>query len=356
MPAAIQAAVAQASAAAQAVRGTTSPNPPVGAVILNSAATEVLGVGATQPPGGPHAEIMALQAAGEKTRGAIAVVTLEPCNHYGRTGPCSKALLAAGISKLYYVNDDPIPAAHGGADFLRENGVEVQQIAAPTAELQPWLKATKQQRVHVTAKFAQTLDGFTAAKDGSSKWITGPIARAHVHQDRRRRDAIIIGTVTALADNPALTARDENGELFPEQPQAVVIGSREVKTAAPALVARGFLQYPDLPTALDALWELGCRDVLIEGGATLLTSAFKLGVVDAIQAYIAPLLLGEGRGVLTAALSSNIGQAKRWEPVASSPVVSESSEMASSFEIPGKRVRELGPDILVELINPEIRI
>lgn len=286
--------LALASEAAAKVRGTTSPNPPVGAVIVDMHG-RVVGVGATQPPGGPHAEIEALRQAGSHAKGGSAFVTLEPCNHQGRTGPCSEALLQAGVAEVYFVNADPNAEASGGAEFLRQHDLAVTQVPAPTPELAPWLTALKHGRPCVTLKFAQSLDGFVAAADGTSQWITGSVAREYVHLDRQHRDAIIIGTGTALADNPSLTARFPDGTLRENQPRAVVIGRRPIADSCPNLVTRGYSQYPDLASALTQLWQIGCRDVLIEGGPTLASAALRAELVDKVQAYVAPCILGAGK-------------------------------------------------------------
>lgn len=310
--AAIDRALAAAIAAADEVRGTTSPNPPVGAAVL-SAAGDLVGVGGTRPPGGPHAEAVALAMAGERARGGTAVVTLEPCNHTGRTGPCSHALVDAGIARVRYVNPDPNPQATGGAEYLVQHGVDVARIEARTAALEPWLAATRLGRPHVTLKFAQSLDGFTAAADGTSQWITGEAARADVHRDRLLRDAIIIGTGTALADDPSLTARPGTEVPAGRQPRRVVVGSRDVTGEAHNLVRLGFEQYPTLEEALAALWDTGARDVLIEGGAGLAAAAVGAGLVDAVRAYVAPLILGDGRGVLHGWSASTLVNAPRFE-------------------------------------------
>lgn len=321
--------------AGERVRGTTSPNPPVGAVILD-AAGRVAGVGATQPPGGPHAEVMALRDAGDKARGGTAVVTLEPCNHTGRTGPCAQALIDASVAAVYYLHPDPTPQAGGGSATLRCAGVTVGQLELPKGvddALEPWLSAVSLGRPHVTLKFAQSLDGFTAAADGSSQWITGERAREHVHRDRAQRDAILIGTGTALADNPSLTARYPDGSLRERQPRRVVIGSRDVsRGGASNLVKLGFEHYSTPQEALDQLYASGARDILVEGGAGLATSFMELGYVERIQAYLGNVILGEGRGILTRALSRNLDQAERWQRLA---------------------VTELGEDLLVEYRKKE---
>ncbi|WP_018118842.1 bifunctional diaminohydroxyphosphoribosylaminopyrimidine deaminase/5-amino-6-(5-phosphoribosylamino)uracil reductase RibD [Corynebacterium mastitidis] len=313
--------------ASWAVKGITSPNPPVGAVIL-AAQGWVAGVGATQPPGGPHAEVVALDQAGAAAQGGTAVVTLEPCNHTGRTGPCTRALLRAGVARVYYAHPDPGDEEGGGARFLRERGVEVHRLDAEVEPLRPWLAAMRNHRPHVTLKFAQSLDGFTAAPDGTSRWITGPQARSWVHLDRSRRDAIIVGTGTAWADRPALTARCARG-LYPHQPRRVVIGTRAVPEY---MREQGFEQYPGIPQALEALWRKGDRDVLIEGGAGLAHSALAGDYVDALQAYVAPLVLGGGLGVVRSPLAPTLDAARRWRTL---------------------RVHRLGPDTLIEMERGE---
>ncbi len=308
----LQQALAAAIAAGDDVHGTTSPNPPVGAAILD-ADGRLVGVGGTRPAGGAHAEVVALAQAGDAAWGGTAVVTLEPCNHTGRTGPCSHALAEAGVAAVRYVNPDPDPQATGGARYLAERGVDVGRIDARTRALEPWLAATRLGRPHVTLKFAQSLDGFTAAVDGTSQWITGEAARADVHRDRLRRDAIIIGTGTALADDPSLTART-GVDVPPErQPRRVVIGRRDVRASAGNLVRLGYEQYPDLEQSLAALWETGARDVLVEGGATLAAAAVEAGLVDAVRAYLAPVILGDGRGVLHGWSASTLVNAPRFE-------------------------------------------
>lgn len=310
-------AISAAIAAGESVRGTTSPNPPVGCALV-SASGELIATGATSPAGGPHAEINALRQAGARARGATAVVTLEPCNHTGRTGPCARALVEAGVKRVVYFTADPNEAAAGGAAYLRDHGVEVDLQPVRVAALQPWLRSVRHGRPSVTLKFASTLDGFTAAADGTSKWITGEAAREQVHEDRAKIDAIIVGTGTAIADDPSLTARFPDGTLRQHQPRRVVIGSREVPDGN--LSRLGFEQHATPREALDALWDTGARDVLVEGGATLAASFLELDLVDAVQAYIAPALLGAGRGVLDRAIAGTIADAYRFRTTAVRPV------------------------------------
>lgn len=323
-------ALEAAITAGESVRGTTSPNPPVGAAILDRQGN-LVGTGGTAPAGGPHAEIVALHEAGDRAEGGTAVVTLEPCNHTGRTGPCSEALVAAGIEFVYYCHPDPDPKAGGGADHLRRQGVGVEQISRDVETLRPWLTAVRRNRPHVTLKFAQTLDGFTAALDGTSRWITGDEARRHVHLDRTKRDAVIIGTGTAIADNPSLTARDGEDHL-PTQPRRVVIGGRSLTGHARNLHHLGFEQYRGIPEALWQLWDSGARDVLVEGGAHLASGFIESGTVDAIQAYIAPTLLGQGRSVLTEAVGLTLAD-------------------AAQFNL--RNVTRLGNDVLLELTRKD---
>lgn len=302
--------------ASEAVRGTTSPNPPVGAVILD-ASGEVAGVGATRPPGGPHAEVVALAAAGERARGGTAVVTLEPCNHQGRTGPCSQALVEAGVAAVYYAVADPNPAAAGGADTLRAAGIEAAGgLRADDVErgpLRAWLHRQRTGRPHVTWKFAATLDGRSAAADGTSQWITGPEARARVHADRTRLDAIVVGTGTVLADDPRLTARLPDGSLAEHQPLRVVVGTRDVPASARVLDGSAptlLLRTHDVDEVLDALADRD--DVLVEGGPSLAGAFLAAGRIDRIQAYIAPVVLGSGSHAVENAGVTTIAEALRF--------------------------------------------
>jgi diaminohydroxyphosphoribosylaminopyrimidine deaminase/5-amino-6-(5-phosphoribosylamino)uracil reductase len=283
--------------ASRAAQGISSPNPPVGAVIVAPDGT-VVGVGATQPPGGPHAEVMALRQAGESARGATAVVTLEPCNHTGRTGPCARALVDAGIAEVAYAVADPNPTAAGGAQTLRAAGVTVHGgIGSTDAEagpLKPWLFRQRHGRPMVTAKIASTIDGRIAAPDGTSQWITGTDARAHAHETRARIDAIVVGTGTALRDNPTLTARRPGGQPYAHQPARVVVGKRDLPGDAALRTEPGYVHVhshdpADVLAALpDALW------VLVEGGPSIIGAFADADLVDDIDHYLAPALLGAG--------------------------------------------------------------
>ncbi|WP_287014815.1 bifunctional diaminohydroxyphosphoribosylaminopyrimidine deaminase/5-amino-6-(5-phosphoribosylamino)uracil reductase RibD [Gordonia sp. (in: high G+C Gram-positive bacteria)] len=283
------------SAAAQ---GVSSPNPPVGAVILGRDGT-VVGRGHTQPPGGPHAEVMALRAAGAAAEGATAVVTLEPCDHTGRTGPCTAALIDAGVVAVYFAVEDPNPTAAGGAATLRAAGLNVEagveRCAAESGPLRPWLFRQRRGRPLVTVKLASTIDGRIAAPDQTSRWITGEQSRRRVHAQRARLDAIVVGTGTVLADDPALTARADDGALLPHQPSRAVMGRRAIPVGA--RVADGIaplhhIRSHDPAAVLDALDE--ALWVVVEGGPSIIGAFLAAGLVDEIDAYLAPMVLGGG--------------------------------------------------------------
>jgi diaminohydroxyphosphoribosylaminopyrimidine deaminase / 5-amino-6-(5-phosphoribosylamino)uracil reductase len=283
-----------------ALRGPRGLNPQVGAVLID-ADGEIVAEGWHRGAGTPHAEVDALSKLSEGgARGLTAVVTLEPCNHRGRTGPCSEALIAAGVGRVVYALDDPTPAAGGGAERLADAGVQVEPgVRAGEAEalLDSWLTATRLGRPHVTVKWAQSLDGRAAAADGTSQWITGPAARADVHRRRSEADAIVAGIGTVLADDPALTARRDDGSLYDAQPLPVVLGTRPVP--ADALVRRHprpLAQHDgaDLSGVLADLRERGVQRVFVEGGPTLASAFLRAGLVDEVLAYVAPTLLGAG--------------------------------------------------------------
>ncbi len=319
--------------AADAVRGTTSPNPPVGAVILGHDG-EVAGIGATRPVGGPHAEVMALRAAGARARGGTAVVTLEPCNHTGRAGPCARALLDAGITRVVYAVSDPNPQAAGGADTLRASGVDVVAgVGADLVErgpLRAWLHRQRTGRAHVTWKFAASLDGRSAAADGTSQWITGPDARARVHADRARLDAIVVGTGTVFADDPHLTARRPDGSLVDRQPLRVVVGRREIPASARILDDAAETLVLRTRDPHEVLAALGDRpDVLLEGGPHLAGAFLAAGLIDRVQAFLSPVLLGAGAAAVEDAGVGTIAQALRFQR---------------------ESVETLGPDLLLTLV------
>ncbi|EKF23910.1 riboflavin biosynthesis protein RibD [Mycolicibacterium hassiacum DSM 44199] len=329
----LQAAMRLAVEQAESVKGSTYPNPPVGAVILDRDGA-VVGVGATQPPGGPHAEVVALNAAGQRAVGGTAVVTLEPCNHHGRTPPCVDALVAAGVSAVAFAVTDPNPVAAGGAARLAQAGIQVTGgVAADEVArgaLREWLHKQRTGKPHVTWKFATSVDGRSAAPDGSSQWITSEAARADVHRRRAVADAIVVGTGTVLVDDPLLTARRPDGSPAERQPLRVVVGKREIPHEARVL-------NDDAPTMLirthdphEVLQTLADRtDILLEGGPTLAGAFLRAGVIDRILAYVAPILLG---GPITAVDDVgviSIAHAQRWRYDEITPI---------------------GPDVLLSLV------
>ena len=283
-----------------AARGPRGANPQVGAVILSPDGV-TLAEGWHHGAGTPHAEVDALsKLAPGAARGATAVVTLEPCNHTGRTGPCAVALIEAGVARVVYALDDPGAVSGGGADRLRAAGVSLEageQADAAHALIDGWLTAQRLGRPQITVKWAQSLDGRAAASDGTSQWITGPAARADVHRRRAAADAIVVGTGTVLADDPALTARDGDA-LYDHQPMPVVIGSRA--TPADAAVHRHphsplFYDTRDLHAVVADLHAHGVQSVFVEGGPTLASAFIAEGLADRVLAYIAPVLLGGDR-------------------------------------------------------------
>ena len=292
---------AMARALQLAARGPAGgPNPRVGCVLLAADGT-VLAEGWHRGAGTLHAEADALATVPDgAARGATAVVTLEPCNHTGRTGPCSEALLAAGVTRVVFALRDPNPAAQGGAERLRAAGVQVEEgvLAEGAAALnETWLASVALGRPWVTVKWASSLDGRIAADDGTSRWITGATARTDVHRRRSEHGALLVGTGTAIADDPALTARDDTG-LLPHQPVPVVVG----RTPLPADAAvrrhpRPLLQLPDHEprAALEALAGAGIRSVLVEGGPTVVSAFLAAGLADEVLVYLAPTLLGGSR-------------------------------------------------------------
>lgn len=326
--------------AAQA-RGSTGNNPPVGAVIVRDG--RIVGEGHTQPAGQSHAEIVALQRAWEEARGATMYVTLEPCCHFGRTPPCTQAILKAGISEVHMATLDPNPLVCGGGKAaLEKSGVTVTVGTGVTEArriMEAWLTYIQVRRPLVIAKYAMTLDGKIATFTGESKWITGPAARQRVHQLRASVDAIMVGVTTVVADDPQLTARDEDGKPLSRQPlrvvvdstgrvpltnqivsgklpgaTAIIVGPRANSQHINEIEGKGntIISVPerdgrvDLRAALHGLandWDI--TSVLVEGGGQLLGSLFDLGLVDKVVGFIAPKLIGgaeapgpvAGRGV-----------------------------------------------------------
>jgi diaminohydroxyphosphoribosylaminopyrimidine deaminase / 5-amino-6-(5-phosphoribosylamino)uracil reductase len=341
----------RALAQGDTARRSTAPNPWVGAVLVRDG--EVIGEGATQPPGGAHAEIEALRAAGDRARGATVFTTLEPCSHHGRTPPCVDALIEAGVTRVVIALEDPDPYVAGrGIASLRARGVKVDVgIGAETAarNLAPYLLHRRLGRAYAVVKTAMSLDGRIAARDGSSQWITGAASRADAHVLRADSQAVVVGAGTALADRPSLTARDVKppvsrqplrvlldatgrvpgeGPLFdpvlaptlvvttdaaPDAVQQAWLSSgAKVLTVPPAPAGVGV----DLAATLEVLAGLGVLQALFEGGAALSGSLVEAGLCDRLITYVAPTMLGrDGRPALDLAGPARIADAPRWRLV-----------------------------------------
>ena len=276
--------------------GLTGSNPIVGAVIVDSAG-KVIGEGFHK--GGPHAEVVALEQAADLAKGAKLYVTLEPCNHQGKTGPCTEAIIKAGIAKVVYAVSDPNALASGGAKALESAGIEVLfngEVAEIAQSNRAWLHKIEYNRPYFIWKIATTLDGRTAAIDGSSKWITGPESRAEVSKLRSESNAILIGTATALADNPHLIPRDiETGRKT--NPVRIVMGLREIPNefnlhndAAETV----FLRSHDFSELIKLCAERDFNQVLVESGSELGTALLRAGLIDELVIFQAASLLGSG--------------------------------------------------------------
>lgn len=303
-----------------AARGPEAdPNPRVGCVLVADDG-EVVAEGWHRGAGTPHAEAAALAAAGERAAGTTAYVTLEPCNHTGRTAPCAQALYAAGVRRVVHAQSDPNPVAAGGADWLRERGLDVVAgLLADEAEAlnRTWTHLVRTGRPWVTWKLATTLDGRSAAADGTSQWITGPAARADVHEQRGRCGAVLVGTGTALADDPHLTARHPDGTLMDTQPVRVVMGERDLPPQARVLddaAPTWHLRTRSPKEVLEALARAGVHHVWLEGGPTVAAAFMYDRVVDEVVAYVAPVLLGRGRPSVSDLGITTIDEALRLDP------------------------------------------
>ncbi|OBF18131.1 riboflavin biosynthesis protein RibD [Mycobacterium kubicae] len=315
------------------VKGTTYPNPPVGAVIIDQEG-RVVGVGGTQPAGGDHAEVVALRRAGGLAAGGIAVVTMEPCNHYGKTPPCVNALIEARVGTVIYGVDDPNGIAGGGAGRLSAAGVQVRsgiladRVAA--GPLREWLHKQRAGWPHVTWKYATSIDGRSAAADGSSQWISSEASRMDLHRRRALADAIVVGTGTVLADDPALTARLPDGSLAPQQPLRVVVGKRDIPPDAKVLNDDSRTMVIRTHEPVEVLRALSDRtDVLLEGGPTLAGAFLRAGGINRILAYVAPILLGGPVTAVDDVGVTTIAHALRWQ-----------------FDA----VEQVGPDLLLSLV------
>jgi len=290
--------------------GSTGSNPIVGAVVVDSAG-KIVGEGFHKS--GPHAEVVALEEAGQLAKGATLFVTLEPCSHQGKTGPCSEAIIKAGIAKVVYAVRDPNSLASGGAKELVAAGIEVEfnsEVSEIAQSNRAWLHKIKTNRPYFIWKIATTLDGRTAAIDGSSKWITGPESRAEVSQIRSESSAILIGTATALADNPNLIPRDLE-RTKQGNPVRIVMGLRDVPSdfnlnndAAETV----FLRSHDFSELLKLCAQRDFNQVFVESGSELGTALLKAGLIDELIIFQAASLLGSGLSFIGDLGATNINE------------------------------------------------
>ena len=283
-------------------RGTSHPNPVVGAVVV--AGEEVVGEGWHERAGGPHAEVIALEAAGERARGATLYVTLEPCAHHGRTPPCVDAILAAGIARVVVGAPDPNPKTDGrGFERLRESAVEVElvdgdQAARARRQNEAWRTWVSARRPFITYKAAITLDGRVVVAE--SRWVTGEESRRRVHELRAASDAVAVGMGTVRADSPRLDARDIGAG---HQPRRLAFGRGPLPEGSELELVSG-----PLADELERLAGEGVQSLLLEGGPTLATAFLREGLVDKMLLFVAPTLAGSGPhwlGGLEASLALN---------------------------------------------------
>ena len=316
----------RAIALAKRAVGRTSPNPAVGAVVVRN--NQAVGCGYTHPPGGPHAEIVALQRAGELARGAVLYVTLEPCSHFGRTPPCCQAIVKSGISRVVCAMEDPFPLVNGrGVEQLKNHGIQVETglLKEEALQVNEWYpKYVATGIPFVTYKFAMSLDGKTATRTGDSKWISGEESRKYSHRLRRINDAVMCGIGTALKDDPMLTPRPRGRTRRGYPLRIVVDSSARLPTSAaifkdvelsPVLVAVAesaplervkalrdagaeVAVFParsgrvDLSVLMQELGKRGITSVLLEGGGTLAASLLEAGYIDKVIAFVAPIIVG----------------------------------------------------------------
>jgi diaminohydroxyphosphoribosylaminopyrimidine deaminase/5-amino-6-(5-phosphoribosylamino)uracil reductase len=289
-------------------------NPTVGAVIVDASGT-VVGEGWHNGSGSDHAEVMAIAQAGAKAVGATLYCTLEPCNAQGKTGPCAQAVIAAGITKVVIAQADPHQAMSGGVKTLQAAGIEVEVglLQDPAIALNAsWNFAQENNRPWVIWKTATTLDGFVAADDGSSKWITGEPARERVQEIRASVGAILTGTGTVLADDPLLTVRALPDD---QQPLRVIVGDRELPSSAqiftgtnPAIRMAG-----DLSKVITELWqEHGVHKVLVEAGSHVSQSLWSANLVDEVYWFQAPMILGSGKPAIGSFGVNTLANASRF--------------------------------------------
>jgi diaminohydroxyphosphoribosylaminopyrimidine deaminase/5-amino-6-(5-phosphoribosylamino)uracil reductase len=298
-----RAAMRRALALAASPGVPLGPNPRVGCVLLDPDGN-TLAEGHHRGAGSPHAEVDALTRAGAAARGATAVVTLEPCNHTGRTGPCAQALVDAGVRRVVIAQRDTNPVAVGGVETLRAAGVEVETgvLVDEARRLnRVWTFAVEQGRPFVTWKFATTLDGRSAAVDGTSRWVSSAAARLDTHRMRALCDTMLVGTNTVEVDDPRLTVRDEHDVPLARQPLRAVMGERDLDPTRRVFddsAETVHLRTRDPEAALKDLFARDRQHVFLEGGPTLAAAFLRAGLVDEVVAYVAPMLLGDGRAAV----------------------------------------------------------
>jgi diaminohydroxyphosphoribosylaminopyrimidine deaminase / 5-amino-6-(5-phosphoribosylamino)uracil reductase len=269
-------------------RGTTHPNPVVGAVVVSEG--EVVGEGWHRRKGEPHAEVLALEAAGERAKGSTLFVTMEPCAHHGSTPPCTEAVLAAGVAKVVAGSLDPNPEAGGGLELLRAAGVETEHADSAAARVQneAWRVWVAAQRPFVILKFALTLDGRVTVPD--ARWVTGEESRRRVHELRAQVDAVAVGMGTVRADDPQLTARDVGAA---RQPRRLAFGRGPLPEGSELELVSG-----PLDAELARLAQEGVQSLLLEGGPTLAGAFLRAELMDKVLVFVAPTLAGGGPGLL----------------------------------------------------------
>ena len=322
--------MARALGLGASVRCLTPPNPWVGCVLVSTDGQAF--EGATEAVGGRHAEAVALDKAGAAARGATAYVTLEPCSHQGRTPPCADALIAAGVARVVVAVEDPDHHVAGrGIERLRAAGIVVDppdevDRASAEALLEPYLVQRRTGRPYVILKLAASLDGRTAAPDGTSQWITGEAARRDAHRLRAESDAIIVGAGTVRADDPSLTVRLI--EVPADNPTRIVLGS--IPQGAKVLPASE--HHGPIEPLLDQLGAEGVIQVLVEGGAGVARDFHEAGLVDRYVFYVAPVLFGgdDARGLFAGAGAPTIGEVWRGHI---------------------DRLERLGDDLRIDLVN-----
>jgi diaminohydroxyphosphoribosylaminopyrimidine deaminase/5-amino-6-(5-phosphoribosylamino)uracil reductase len=300
--------------------GKTAPNPIVGAVIIDAQGNLIAEGFHDRISSDDHAEVVAIKAAGNRTQGATIVVTLEPCNHIGKTGPCTQAIINAGISTVVFAVNDPNAIATGGADKLRAAGITViDEVLKEEAALanRAWLMKIKKNRPFFIWKVAATLDGKIAATDGTSKWISNETSRVDVQTLRRQSDAILVGTNTVITDNPHLIPRGD----FPGytgNPMRIICGEKDLPSDAHIFDGAATTQVVktrDLDLLIEKLNESGINQVLVEAGPTLASAMLDHCLMDELVMYQAPSLLGSGKSFFTFGEESTIENQLRMDHI-----------------------------------------